>query len=286
MFGLRSISLLVQDVTKDHVSDMKLLQSIGDQIAAVNDNLRGIQSQGGRKSATEVRISTESGASRLANVARLISAQAVVDLTEQMVSNIQQFLSESFYVTITGKDGVDAPLYVSPDMLSGDFHFPIHDGTLPMDKTMLIEAWNEVMQLVATDEELRGTFSLVKLLEHVADLAGAKGLDLFKVEINQMQQGQEMPPTRLVLMKQCNRWGNVMWHDSSRKELKKFIESDTGAVVLQKLTEMRDNNNNLQAVVGGAESYQEAGYKATAAAGFVRGVDSCLLLIESLLREE
>lgn len=188
---------IVQDVTKDHVSDMKLLQSIGDQIAAVNDNLRGIQSQGGRKSATEVRISTESGASRLANVARLISAQAVVDLTEQMVSNIQQFLSESFYVTITGKDGVDAPLYVSPDMLSGDFHFPIHDGTLPMDKTMLIEAWNEVMQLVATDEELRGTFSLVKLLEHVADLAGAKGLDLFKVEINQMQQGQEMPPNQI-----------------------------------------------------------------------------------------
>ena len=77
-----------------------------------------------------------------------------------------------------------------------------------------------------------------------------------------------------------------MWHDSSRKELKKFIESDTGAVVLQKLTEMRDNNNNLQAVVGGAESYQEAGYKATAAAGFVRGVDSCLLLFVSLLREE
>ena len=60
---------VVSDVTHSHVQDMKLLQGIGDQIAAVNDNLRGIRSQGGRKSATEVRISSESGASRLANVA-------------------------------------------------------------------------------------------------------------------------------------------------------------------------------------------------------------------------
>lgn len=179
---------LVSDVTTNHVSDMKLLQSIGDQIAAVNDNLRGIQSQGGRKSATEVRITTESGASRLANVARLVSAQAVVDLAEQMVSNIQQFISESFYVTITGKDGQETPLYVSPDMLSGDFHFPIHDGTLPLDKTALIDSWTQVLQLVAGDQELRQTFSLVKLVEHVADLAGAKGMDLFRVNV------QTMPP--------------------------------------------------------------------------------------------
>lgn len=185
--------MLVSDVTGGHLSDMKMLQEIGDQIASVNDNMRGIHHQGGRKSATEVRITAESGASRLANVARLISAQSMVDLTEQMVSNLQQFLSESFYITVVGKDGEEAPMYVAPDMLSGDFHFPIHDGTLPLDKTALIEAWSEVIAMVQQDEELRGTFSLVKLIEHVADLAGAKGLDLFRVEVNPMQPDEQMP---------------------------------------------------------------------------------------------
>lgn len=201
---------LVSDVTGNHVQDMKLLQSIGDQIAAVNDNLRGIQTQGGRKSATEVRITTESGASRLANVARLISAQAVVDLTEQMVSNIQQFISDAFYVTITGQDGQETPLYVSPDMLSGDFHFPIHDGTLPMDKTALIEAWSGVLEMVAQDEELRGTFSLVKLVEHVADLAGAKGLDLFRVNVNPMGPEQEMPEGSIPIDQAIQQLGGMM----------------------------------------------------------------------------
>lgn len=201
---------LVSDVTGNHVSDMKLLQSIGDQIAAVNDNLRGIQTQGGRKSATEVRITTESGASRLANVARLISAQAVVDLTEQMVSNIQQFISDSFYVTITGQDGEETPLYVSPDMLSGDFHFPIHDGTLPMDKTALIEAWSSVLELVAGDEELRGTFSLVKLVEHVADLAGAKGLDLFRVNVQTMAPDEAMAPGSMPVEDALAQLGGMM----------------------------------------------------------------------------
>ena len=57
------------------------IMKLGDSLSSVNDNLRGVQASGGRKTATEVRTSGEAGASRLAAHSTLISAQAIVDLT-------------------------------------------------------------------------------------------------------------------------------------------------------------------------------------------------------------
>jgi hypothetical protein len=192
--------LTVTDVTTSHTKDIELLMRIGQQLSAVTDNILGLQEAGGRKTATEVRTAGEAAASRLAAQARIISAQALVDLAEQMVTNIQQYIDENFYIMVVGEEGRTEPLRVGPDQLGGDFYFPIHDGTLPLDKIALLDVWKEIFIGVAKDPELRQAYSLPKMFEWIAELGGARNIESFKVNVapnsvieSQLQNGQLAP---------------------------------------------------------------------------------------------
>lgn len=170
----------IADVTSQHIRDMELFMRLGDTLSAVTDNLRGLQNSGGRKTATEVRTSIEASASRLASQARIISAQGMTDLAEQMSLNIQQNMSEEFFYEITGEDGRIAGSRITPEMLVGDFNFPVHDGTLPMDRVAMLDVWKEIMMGVAQDQELRQKYSMGEIFEYVAELGGAKNIEQFR----------------------------------------------------------------------------------------------------------
>lgn len=192
--------LNVHDVTQGHVKDLELFIRLADSLLGVNDNLRGLQDSGGRKTATEVRTSGEAGASRLAASARLRSAQSLVDLAEMMSLNIQQYMSEEFYVMMMGEDAQEKPIRISPAHLTGDFYFPIHDGTLPIDRIAQLDIWKEILMGVAGDQELRQQFSIPAIFDWVAELGGAKNLSKFKLNMkpdgaveNQAQQGNIVP---------------------------------------------------------------------------------------------
>lgn len=192
--------LPVQDVTRGHVTDLQLFMKMGDMLSSVTDNIRGLQDSGGRKTATEVRTSGEAAASRLAAHARLVSAQSLTDLTEQQVLNTQQNLSDEFYITIVGQQGLDTPIRVSPEMLVGDFTYPIHDGTLPLDRVAMLDVWKEIFLAVAQDQELRSQYNVPKIFEFVAELGGARNIDQFKMSaaspemIAQQTQAGNMVP--------------------------------------------------------------------------------------------
>lgn len=186
----------VVDVTRNHIADFDMFMKIGDIMSSVNDNLRGTQDAGGRKSATEARQSMEAGASRLAAKARLISSQAITGggLTEQMVLNILQYMPDEFFYNIAGMQGMDEhfrtlginpgdSVNIAPEMLVGDFYFPVHDGTLPLDKVALLDVWKEIFLGVATDPELRQQFSVPRIFEYVAELGGAKNISSFKLDM-------------------------------------------------------------------------------------------------------
>jgi hypothetical protein len=186
--------LNVEDVTGQHIQDLQLFLRMGDELSAVNDNIRGIQAEGGRKTATEVRTAGEAAASRLASHAKIISSQAIVDLTEMMSLNTQQFLEMEFFLRIVGQEGMADPIRISPEMLVGDFHFPIHDGTLPLDRVALLDVWKEIFLTVSQDENLRQEFNITKMFDWIAELGGAKNLDSFKVNAQgdgQLQQGAQ-----------------------------------------------------------------------------------------------
>lgn len=176
--------LNAQDVTANHMSDFEAMTRIGDTLAAVNDNVRGLHDAGGRKTATEVRTSGEAAASRLASHARLLSAQGMTDLTEQMSVNIQQYQSEEFYMQVVGEAGKITPLRVRPEMVAGDFYYPVHDGTLPIDRVAMVDVWKELFTVVAGNEGLAQQFSLGQIFEHIAKESGAKNIDRFKINPN------------------------------------------------------------------------------------------------------
>lgn len=175
--------LAVQDVTSGNWNALQAFGRIGDQMSAVTDNMRGVQDSGGRKTATEVRTSGEAAASRLAALARLVSAQGVTDLTEQMAVNLQQYLTPEFEMMLLGADAATAPISITPDTIAGDFYYPIHDGTLPLDKVALLDVWKEILMGVAGSPILSQQFNLVTIFEYVAQLGGAKNIEEFKLNV-------------------------------------------------------------------------------------------------------
>lgn len=184
--------LQVQDVTSGHVNDMQAFMRMGDALSAVNDNLRGIQEAGGRKTATEVRTSGEAGASRLAATARMVSAQGMVDIAEMQSINVQQWQTMEFFLQIVGQSGLNAPVPIQPNQLAGDFYYPVHDGALPLDRVALFDSWKEILLTMLTQPALAQGYDVPEIFEYVAELGGAKNLSQFRVTMG--QPGQQPPP--------------------------------------------------------------------------------------------
>ena len=192
--------LPVMDITRGHIDSMQKFFDIGQKVSAVSENLLGLQDSGGRKTATEVRTSSEAAASRLAATARIISSQGMTALTHQMSLNTQQWMTQDFYVRVVGQDGVMYPLAIGQDQVAGDYYYPIHDGTLPLDKVAMLDIWRQILEGTMKDPELRQTYSVAKIFEFVAELGGAKNIKSFRLQQGdpgmmqqQAQQGNMAP---------------------------------------------------------------------------------------------
>lgn len=187
--------LIVQDVTGGHLADIQTMRTMADSVTGVNDNLRGIQTAGGRRSATEARMSMQAGASRLSQLAVRLSSQSYWPMTTQMISNIQQYMPDEMWIEVSG-DVENSTVNLTPDMLVGSFNYQISDGTLPLDKGALLEQWKEILFGIAQDPELRQQYSLPEIFRFVAELGGAKNIDSFKQKAPPpqiMAPGQEAP---------------------------------------------------------------------------------------------
>lgn len=174
--------LQMYDATQQHISDINVLQRIGDMISAVNDNVRGQLQTGGRKTATEVRTSIESGASRLVAQARVISSQAMVDEAEQICINMQQLMTEPYLMNVVGPDGMQSMMEITPESIVGDFNFPVTDGTLPLDKIALLDVWKEIFQLVSSNPMLMQMYDINHIFEFVCELSGARNIKKFQLQ--------------------------------------------------------------------------------------------------------
>lgn len=182
--------IAISDVTSGHVNDMASLMRLGNDISAVTDNMRGQQDSGGRKTATEIRATIEAASSRLAAHAQFISGASVVDLGKQWSLNLQQYLSDDFAIDVLGDYGAEAPVHIDLRSVIGDFYFPVHDGSLPMDKIALFDIWQQALQFVAGNPQLQGAYDVGKIFEFVAKLGGAENIDQFR--LNHMPNEQVM----------------------------------------------------------------------------------------------
>lgn len=178
----------IRDVTAGHVGDIQSLMRIGNDISAVTDNVRGLQDSGGRKTATEIRATVEAASSRLAHHAQFISGASLCNLGLQWSLNLQQYLSEDFQIDVLGSQGAQKPITVTAAGIAGDFYFPIHDGSLPLDKIALFDIWQQALQFIAGNQILAGQYDLGRVFEFVAKLGGAENIDQFKLQPQSQEQ--------------------------------------------------------------------------------------------------
>lgn len=190
----------VRDVTARHLDDLQSFTRIADVMSGVNDNIRGApEPDSSRRTASEVRISAQSAASRLADHARLISSQAITELTMMMCVNYQQYLSEEFYIRVVGNKGIRTPLAVNRDTIAGDFTYPVHDGTLPIDKAAIVDSWKEIFQAVSADPLLRQQHDLSAMLDWIATTSGVSNLKDFKVQQQVGEPGEGSVPLNEII---------------------------------------------------------------------------------------
>lgn len=191
----------VQDMTRGHVSDLQLMLSVGERVFGINDQILGALSGSGRKTATEVRTTTGFGVNRLKTITEYMSACGFAQHATRMVQNSQQYYDGEKKFRIVGSilgdmnpNAAEAFMNVRPDSISGFYDFVPVDGTLPVDRLAMANLWKELMTGMQAMPALLMKYDLSKMFSHIAQLAGVRNLNQFKIEVEDpgvlMQQAQ------------------------------------------------------------------------------------------------
>ena len=175
----------VTDITRTNMSDLESMQTLGERITGINEQMFGGISKS-RTTATEVRTSTGFGVNRLKTITEYISAMGISTLASRMVLDSQQFYDANKKFKIVGDLAQMAGptfLQVDPGMLSGDFDFVPVDGTLPVDRMAMATLWQNIMGQMRNFPQLMMQFDIGKVFTHVAQLAGIRNINQFKVQV-------------------------------------------------------------------------------------------------------
>jgi hypothetical protein len=186
--------LQINDVTQQHLGDLQVMQSIGERVLGVNDQIMGALSGGGRRTATEIRTSTGFGVNRLKTISEYISATAFTTLSQKLVQNSQQYYTGDKKFRIVGSLVQEAGpkfLNISPDNLGGFFDFVPVDGTLPVDRFAQANLWKELLTQMSRVPQVMAQYDLGRIFGWVASLAGLKNISQFKIQI--MPPGMQPP---------------------------------------------------------------------------------------------
>lgn len=182
--------LQTMDVTQNHIRDAAFVMDLMARMVGVNDNIMGAVNGGGRKSATEVRTSSTFGVNRLKTNSEYFSAQGFSPLVQMLTQNTQQRYSAEKMFRIAGSAMTDANPYIKVDTASiaGFFDYIPVDGTMPVDRFAQAALWRDLMQQMTIHPEIMMQYDMSKIFGFVAQLAGIKNLNQFKVQVQPMER--------------------------------------------------------------------------------------------------
>lgn len=191
----------VQDVTRQHLTDVQSMFGMGERVFGVNDQMFGVLAGGGRKTATEVRTSSAFGVNRLKTVAEYQSATGFSRHSQKMVQNTQQYMDATQKYKIAGTliddmgpQAAERFLMVQPEDITGAYDFVSVDGTMPIDRMALANLWKELMMQMSRSPTLMMRYDLGRIFGHIANLAGVRNLQQFRVQLGSpealMQQAE------------------------------------------------------------------------------------------------
>ncbi len=195
----------VNDVTSGHVRDSGHIIEMMQRAIGVNDNIMGAVNASGRKTATEVRSSTSFGINRLKTNCEFFSAMGFGPFAQLMLQTSQQrYELERQYRIVGDAARFDGGKYmmVTPDQIAGFYDFVAVDGTLPVDRFAQANLWQQLIGQVSKVPQVAQQYDLGKIFGWVAQLAGIKNLERFKIQIvpdevaqNNAQAGNAIPMT-------------------------------------------------------------------------------------------
>ena len=195
--------LQVQDVTRAHLSDIGEMLQIGERATGVNEQILGVSAQSSRRTATEIRTSSGFGINRLKSTAEYFSAMGWAPMSMMMVQNSQQYYNLERKFKIVGDLAQEAGqefMNVSAEDIQGFYDFVPVDGTLPADRFAQANLWRELLNQMRQYPELSAQFDVGRIFSWVAQLAGLKNINQFKIQLapdeqlaQQAQTGNVVP---------------------------------------------------------------------------------------------
>ncbi len=195
--------LQVTDVTQNHMRDMQFMLQIGERALGVNDQIMGVLQQSGRKTATEIRTSSSFGINRLKTTAEYFGAMGWAPWSQMLVQNSQQFFDSERKFKLVGDLALEAGqqfIDVDPSSISGFFDLVPVDGTLPVDRFAQANLWREMLGQLRNFPQIMQTYDMGRIFAWIAQLAGLKNINQFKIEVlpdaqlqQQAQEGNVVP---------------------------------------------------------------------------------------------
>lgn len=183
----RSIKQLqLQDVTTNHIADVKALRELVQETSGINDTLLG-QFQSGRRSATEHRNVMSGSAARLKAGASVVYWTALEPLAQQMLSNLRDGLEEEQFVKVVGQtaamEGAQFIGVTSSDLV-GNYQLKAFDGTLPSERSNIAMSLEEVLKMLLTNPAAAAIFGLDprKILKKIMLYRGIRNPEEFELD--------------------------------------------------------------------------------------------------------
>ncbi len=176
--------LQVNDVTRGHLGDAQVVEQLIQRTSGVVDNIMGLVSQGGRKTATEVRTASGFSVNRLKTQTEYWSALGFGPQCDRMLSNTQQYMTQERKMKVAGNTAAGAQTFaeVNPEAIAGGYDFVTVDGTLPVDRLAQANFWKEFISQIARIPQVAQTMNIGEMVKYTMMLQGERNVDKFMMQ--------------------------------------------------------------------------------------------------------
>lgn len=198
--------LPVVDLTRGHMQDLPTFDMFSQRASGVNEQMMGQVNSGGRKTAQEIRSSSTFGVNREKTICEFMGVMGWNPLAQRFVQNSQQYFDSSTKLRIVGDLAMEAGqnfLMVDPQAIAGFYDMIAVDGTMPIDRFAQANLWQQIFAQVARMPQVLMQYDMGRIFAWVAQLAGLKNINRFKIQV--LPPGMQQPPpgSNVVPMKQA-----------------------------------------------------------------------------------
>lgn len=187
--------LQVNDITRLNISDSAYITQWMDRISGADQSMQGAVRMSGpeRLTSAEFQGTRGSAISRLQRLAMIIGMQYMQDIGTMYAVHTQQYMSQDTYVKIAGRYAEQlsqtfkrkGSSKVTPYDLAVNYDLIVRDGSIPGGN--FSQSWIELFKVIGTTPELMQTFDVTRIFTYIAQQLGAKNVEDFKRNVNQIQ---------------------------------------------------------------------------------------------------